>query len=98
MTNESPASRPRSGGPRGAGGPPRGPRRDGGPSRGPRRGAPKGGGIYSGGGTGPRRFDTEPKRSKAYTSETFMYKENLDEKKPAERKMRSRRKRPSSGE
>lgn len=54
--------------------------------------------MYSGGKTGPRRFDTEPKRSKVYTSEMFIYKENLDEKKPTERKMRSRRKRPSADE
>jgi hypothetical protein len=91
MSNESPATRPR----RSGGGPPRGPR-SGGPSRGPRGGGQRGGGVYSGGKTGPRRFDTEPKRSKVYTSEMFIYKENLDEKKPTERKMRSRRKRPSS--
>ena len=34
-------------------------------------------------------------RSKVYTSDTFIYKENLDPNKPTERKMRSRRTKPS---
>lgn len=43
-----------------------------------------------------KRKDKDDRRSKVYSSDMFFYKENLDEKKPAERKMRSRRKRPSS--
>jgi len=36
-----------------------------------------------------------PGRSKVYTSDMFIYKENLVPDKPAERKMRSRRNRPT---
>lgn len=36
-----------------------------------------------------------PGRSKVYTSDMFIYKENLVPDKPVERKMRSRRNKPS---
>lgn len=39
-----------------------------------------------------KRATLEERRSKVYTSQMFQYKENLDERKPTERKMRSRRK------
>ncbi len=43
-----------------------------------------------------RRLGRETGRSKVYTSDMFLYKENLDPRKPAERKMRSRRHKPDS--
>ncbi|MBC8124398.1 MAG: hypothetical protein H7X70_01570, partial [Candidatus Kapabacteria bacterium] len=50
----------------------------------------------SGGQGGPAKRNTRDEgRSKVYTSDRLVFKENLDEKKPTERKMRSRRTRPS---
>lgn len=46
-------------------------------------------------GLAKRRAIRETGRSKVYTSDMFLYKENLDPRKPAERKMRSRRHKPS---
>jgi hypothetical protein len=43
-----------------------------------------------------RRRDTDERRSKAYVSDSYVFKENLDENKPKERKMRSRRNKSSS--
>lgn len=47
-------------------------------------------------GVAKRRTRKEPGRSTVYTSDMFMYKENLDPRKPSERKMRSRRHKPDS--
>lgn len=63
------------------------------------RARPGGGYKKRTGGSAPpparRRTDGKELRTKVYTSDTFLYKENLDEQKPTERKMRSRRKKPS---
>ncbi|MCX6139267.1 MAG: hypothetical protein NTX15_00270 [Candidatus Kapabacteria bacterium] len=56
----------------------------------------RGGGSGYGAHGGPaRRNSNDEGRSKVYTSDRLVFKENLDEKKPTERKMRSRRTRPS---
>jgi hypothetical protein len=69
------------------------------PQRGQRYGQASGGAKGKRGGLRGDKFakkrNVEPGRSKVYTSEMFIYKENLDPNKPSERKMRSRRKRPS---
>ena len=39
-----------------------------------------------------KRDDRTDRRSKVYTSQMFIYKENLDERKPTERTLRTRRK------
>lgn len=44
-------------------------------------------------GLAERKNHTEVSRSKVYTSDMFLYRENLDPNKPKERKMRSRKKR-----
>ena len=102
LTNESPSLRGRSGRPPARGG------RGGAPSGGRRSGPSSSGGRGMGGGrrregfssptgSGPaRKRDTDERRSKAYASDIYVFKENLDENKPQERKMRSRRKKSSS--
>lgn len=47
-------------------------------------------------GLAKRRSKSDSGRSTVYTSDMFIYKENLDPRKPTERKMRSRRNKPSS--
>jgi hypothetical protein len=42
-----------------------------------------------------KRDDQTARRSKVYTSQMFIYKENLDERKPTERTIRTRRKKSS---
>lgn len=42
-----------------------------------------------------KRAEREPKGPKVYSSHMFMYKENLDERKPTERTLRTRRKKSS---
>ncbi|MCU0329516.1 MAG: hypothetical protein MUC47_00885 [Candidatus Kapabacteria bacterium] len=49
----------------------------------------------SGGALAKARAKTDNRRSKAYSSDMFVYKENLDEQKPKERTMRTRRKKSS---
>jgi hypothetical protein len=69
------------------------PRRDGQQRRNgpPSSSARKGRGL----GLAKKQQSKAPGRSKVYTSDMFLYKENLDPTKPSERKMRSRRNRPS---
>ncbi len=99
VSNESPALRGREGGGgRGRGG--SAPRGRGGQGQG--KGRAQGGRGRTGssgfGTPASRRKDSDDRRSKAYVSDAFIYRENLDEAKPTERKMRSRRNKPSGGE
>lgn len=55
--------------------------------RGKGKGKAKGIGMVS-----KKRDDRTERRSKVYTSQMFIYKENLDERKPTERTLRTRRK------
>jgi hypothetical protein len=57
------------------------------------RGKGKGKGI---GMVSKKRDDRTDRRSKVYTSQMFIYKENLDERKPTERTLRTRRKNSSN--
>ncbi|MEY3386645.1 MAG: hypothetical protein RIR53_1456 [Bacteroidota bacterium] len=100
LSNESPALRGRAGGgARGKGGSQSRGRGGRGAAQG--RGRTQGGRGQSSSGFGSpasKRKEREVRRSKAYVSDAFMYRENLDEAKPTERKMRSRRNKPSGGE
>jgi hypothetical protein len=78
------------------------PQRGSGPQRGRKQAGGKGRPVKGRGGktkaigmVTKKRAEREPKTAKVYSSQMFMYRENLDERKPTERTLRTRRKKSS---